>query len=135
MAAELCLSVSLSYVKGSLSCRKILRHGADGRTFPPKKALLWIFIALKNLSLLVVFEPANLGYNGMHDSLYTTENDNILLKININVIPISLSVFEILIYKISSPLSHNLVRSYSKQPALQHSNITPLKVLGDQVTR
>jgi hypothetical protein len=32
--------------KGSLTCRKILRHGASGFTFPPKEGVQQIFIAL-----------------------------------------------------------------------------------------
>jgi hypothetical protein len=47
MAAEFCPSASLSYLKVSLTCLKILRHGADGFTSPPKEVVLRIFIALK----------------------------------------------------------------------------------------
>jgi hypothetical protein len=47
MAAEFCLSVSLPYLKGFLTCLKILRHGVDAFTSPPKKVVLLIFIALK----------------------------------------------------------------------------------------
>jgi hypothetical protein len=37
MAAEFCLSVSLSYLKGSLiTCGKMFWHGTDGFTPPPK---------------------------------------------------------------------------------------------------
>jgi hypothetical protein len=35
---------------GSLTCRKILRHGVEGFTSPPKEVVR-IFIALKNPSL------------------------------------------------------------------------------------
>jgi hypothetical protein len=76
MAAEFCMPVSLSYLNGSLTCRKILRHGADGFTSPPKEAVLRIFIDFKNPSLLAGFEPANLGSNGKLDNNYTTGNDN-----------------------------------------------------------
>jgi hypothetical protein len=41
--------------------------------------VLRIFIALKNPSLLAVFEPANLRSNGKHDNQYTAEKDVILL--------------------------------------------------------
>jgi hypothetical protein len=47
MAAEFFLSVSLSYLKGSLTSRKIFRQGADGFTSPPKEIVLLIFIAFK----------------------------------------------------------------------------------------
>jgi hypothetical protein len=33
--------------KGTLTCRKILRHGADGFIFPPNEGMLLIFIVLK----------------------------------------------------------------------------------------
>jgi hypothetical protein len=46
------------------TCRKILRHVADGFTFPLKQGVLRIFIALKKPSLSAGFEPANLGSNG-----------------------------------------------------------------------
>jgi hypothetical protein len=61
-------------IKSSLACRKILRRGVDGFISPLKKVMLWIFITLKNWSLLAGFEPANLGSNGKHDNHYTTEN-------------------------------------------------------------
>jgi hypothetical protein len=38
----------LKYLKGSLTCHKILRHGTSGFTFHPKEGVLRIFIALKN---------------------------------------------------------------------------------------
>jgi hypothetical protein len=37
----------LKYLKGSLTCRKILRHGTSGFTSHPKEGLLRICIALK----------------------------------------------------------------------------------------
>jgi hypothetical protein len=64
MAAEFFPSVSLSYLNLFLTCRKILRLGADGFSSPPKEVVIRIFIALKNLSLSAVFEPANLEYDG-----------------------------------------------------------------------
>jgi hypothetical protein len=64
---EFCLSVSLSYLKGSLTCYKILRHGTDSFTSSPKEVVLWIFIALKNPSFSAGFEPANPGFNNNHN--------------------------------------------------------------------
>jgi hypothetical protein len=52
------------YLLGSLTCRKILRHGTDGFTSSPKEGVLRIFIGLKNLSSSAGFEPASLGSNG-----------------------------------------------------------------------
>jgi hypothetical protein len=40
----------LKYLKGSLTCRKILRHGTSGFISHPKEGVLRIFIALKNPS-------------------------------------------------------------------------------------
>jgi hypothetical protein len=37
--------------QGSLTCRKILQHGADSFTSPPKGVKLRIFIARKNIFL------------------------------------------------------------------------------------
>jgi hypothetical protein len=45
----------------SLTCRKILRHGTDGFTSPPKVSVLQICITLKNPSPSAGFEPANFG--------------------------------------------------------------------------
>jgi hypothetical protein len=75
MTAEFCLSVSLSQLKGSLICRKILRYGAEGFTSTPKEVVLRIFIALKTSSLWAGSEPANIGSNVNNDNHYTTEND------------------------------------------------------------
>jgi hypothetical protein len=41
--------------QGSLTCHKILRHGTDGFTSPPKEVVLQIFIVLD------LYEPVNLG--------------------------------------------------------------------------
>jgi hypothetical protein len=38
----------LKYLKGSLTCRKILRHGTSGFTSHPKEGVLRIFIAVIN---------------------------------------------------------------------------------------
>jgi hypothetical protein len=43
-----------------------LRHGTDGFTSPPKEVALRIFITLKNPSISVGIEPANLGCSGEH---------------------------------------------------------------------
>jgi hypothetical protein len=40
----------LRYLKGSLTCRKILGHGTSDFTSHPKEGVLRIFIALKNPS-------------------------------------------------------------------------------------
>jgi hypothetical protein len=37
----------VEYVKGSLTCCKILQHGASGFTSHLKEGVLWIFIAFK----------------------------------------------------------------------------------------
>jgi hypothetical protein len=60
--------VYLSYSTGIFTCRKILRHGDNGFTPRPKEVMIWIFIALKNLSSLAWFEPVNLGTNGKYDN-------------------------------------------------------------------
>jgi hypothetical protein len=51
----------LEYLKGSLTCRKILQHWASGFTSHPKQGVLLIFIALKNPSPLPGFDPRSLG--------------------------------------------------------------------------
>jgi hypothetical protein len=79
MAAEFCLSVYVSYFKGTLKYRQILRHGTDGFTSPPKEVVIRIFIALKTTSPSMGFEPMNLGANGKNNNHYITENN---LKIN-----------------------------------------------------
>jgi hypothetical protein len=61
--------------QGFLTCRKILQHGADGFTSPPKKVVLQNFIAFKNSALSEGLEPVNLGSNGKHDKNYTADND------------------------------------------------------------
>jgi hypothetical protein len=42
---------------------------------PFEEIVLQIFIAVRNTSLSVGFESANLAYSGKHDKHYTTEND------------------------------------------------------------
>jgi hypothetical protein len=51
----------LRYLKGSSTCRKILRHGTSGFTSHPKEGLLRIFIALKNPSPRPGLNPRPLG--------------------------------------------------------------------------
>jgi hypothetical protein len=75
MAADFSLSVSLSYLKASLTRHKILLYVAEGFTSPPKQVVLRIFIARKNTSVSAGFEHTNVGFSGKHASHYTTEND------------------------------------------------------------
>jgi hypothetical protein len=56
--------ISFMLRKVLLTCHKILQHGANGFTSPPKEGMLWTFIAHKNLSPSVGIEPTNLGSNG-----------------------------------------------------------------------
>jgi hypothetical protein len=64
----------LRYLKGPLTCCKILRHGASRFTSRPKEGVRQILIALKNPSHRpVLIEPAAFGFNGKHDYYYTTE--------------------------------------------------------------
>jgi hypothetical protein len=51
----------LWYVKGSSTCRKILRHGTSGFTSNLKEGVLWIFITLKNPSPHPGLNPRPLG--------------------------------------------------------------------------
>jgi hypothetical protein len=74
MAPEFCLSVSLSYLNGSLTCHKILWHGANGFTSPLKEVVLRTFTGLKNPLFLARFEPTNHGSNGKHNNHHTTKN-------------------------------------------------------------
>jgi hypothetical protein len=59
MADEFCLRSLLDLFVN-------LRLGTDGFTSPPKEVVFQIFIALKNLSLSVGIELANLGSSGEH---------------------------------------------------------------------
>jgi hypothetical protein len=65
----------INTLNGSLTCHKILSHGADGFTFPPKEGVLRIFVALKNPLPSVGFQPANIGSRGKHANHHTTEDD------------------------------------------------------------
>jgi hypothetical protein len=51
----------LKDLKGSLTCRKILRHGTSGFTSHPKEGVLRIFIVLKNPSPWPGLKPRPLG--------------------------------------------------------------------------
>jgi hypothetical protein len=73
MSLNLADVVSLSCYAVLLTCRKILRHGADGITSPTKEGVLRTFTALKNPSPSAGFESAMLGSNGKHANHYTTE--------------------------------------------------------------
>jgi hypothetical protein len=72
----------LSCLKGSLTCRKLLRHGADGFTSHPKEVVLRIFLAVKHPLLSAGLEPANLGSIIKHFNQYTTDNDGTIVKEN-----------------------------------------------------
>jgi hypothetical protein len=51
----------LKYLKGSLTCRNILRHRTSGFTSHPKEGVLRIFIALKNPTSRPGLNPRPLG--------------------------------------------------------------------------
>jgi hypothetical protein len=51
----------VKYLKGFLTCRKVLRHGTSGFTSHPKEGVLRIFIALKNPSPRPGLTPQPLG--------------------------------------------------------------------------
>jgi hypothetical protein len=61
---------------GSLTSRKIVRHGTSGFTSCPKEGVLRILIALKKAIASAGFEPATLGSSGKHTNYYTTEATN-----------------------------------------------------------
>jgi hypothetical protein len=73
---EFCLKMYLFHtLMGSLTHRKILWHGADGFTSPPKEGVLRNFIALKNPSPSAGFNPVNVWSNGKQENHYITEDD------------------------------------------------------------
>jgi hypothetical protein len=51
----------LFHTQSSLTCHKMLRHGTDGFTSPPKEGVMQIFIALKSPSPWRVLNPRSLG--------------------------------------------------------------------------
>jgi hypothetical protein len=81
----------LSYLKVSLTCRKILLHGIDGFTSLPKKVVLRIFITLKNPSSSDGFEPAILGSNGK----YVTTDHRKILRVKLQEFASNKSFLEI----------------------------------------
>jgi hypothetical protein len=75
---EFLLTKYLFYTsQDSLTCRKMLRHVADGFTFALKKGVLREFYRSLKLSSSVGFKPANLGSNDNDTNHYTTENDTL----------------------------------------------------------
>jgi hypothetical protein len=73
MAAEVCLSASLSYLKESLTCRKILQREANSFTSLQKEVVLRICIAVKSTSLSAGTETANTGSSDKQKNLHTTD--------------------------------------------------------------
>jgi hypothetical protein len=61
---EFAVTKYLCSYKEFVTCCKILRHGSDGFTFPPKEGVLRIFIALKNPFPPAGYEPSSLRSNG-----------------------------------------------------------------------
>jgi hypothetical protein len=61
----------LKYLKGSLTCHKIIRRATSDFTSHLKEGVLWIFIALKNPSLGQGLNPQPLG--PMASTLTTTQ--------------------------------------------------------------
>jgi hypothetical protein len=75
---EFLLTKYLFYTsQDSLTCRKMLRHVADGFTFALKKGVLREFYRSLKLSSSVGFKPTNLGSNDNDTNHYTTENDTL----------------------------------------------------------
>jgi hypothetical protein len=68
MAVNFATKYLLHTSQGSSTCRKLLTHGIDGFTSPPKEVVLRILVAVKTPSSSAGFEPANLGLNGKHDN-------------------------------------------------------------------
>jgi hypothetical protein len=62
-------------VQGSLTCRKIVQHGADGFPSSLKEGMLWIFIALKIHYLWPCLNLQTLVSNDKHANYYTTKDD------------------------------------------------------------
>jgi hypothetical protein len=69
----------LKYLKGSLTRRKILRHGTSGFASHPKgRCAADFYRPLKSIAS-AGFEPANLGSSGKHTNHYTTKATIILM--------------------------------------------------------
>jgi hypothetical protein len=75
--------------QNSLTCRNILRHGADGFTSPPKEGEIQIFIALTNSFPSAGFEPANLGPNSKHVNHYIAGDDVLVVTSGVTYIVVS----------------------------------------------
>jgi hypothetical protein len=73
----------LRYLKGSLTCHKILRHETSGFTSHPKESVLRTFIALKNPSPRPGLNPYPLG--PVASTLTTTPPRRLGLAINITL--------------------------------------------------
>jgi hypothetical protein len=77
---ELCITKYLFHAcKGSVTCRKVLRHGTDGYISVSNEDVLRIFISLK------IHPPqsgANLGSNGKHANHYSTEGASLYLPVS-----------------------------------------------------
>jgi hypothetical protein len=58
---------------GSLTCRKILQHGAFSFSSYLMEGVLQIIITLESLIALAKFEPMTLGSSGKHTNHYTTK--------------------------------------------------------------
>jgi hypothetical protein len=69
MSMHLAYKYLFSYRRDLLTCRKILRHGTDGYTYPLKEVVIQSFIDIKNPLSSAGSEPTNLGSNGK-DSNY-----------------------------------------------------------------
>jgi hypothetical protein len=85
-------------MKGSLTCCKILWHGADGFTSLPKEGVLRIFIALKNPLFSTVFETVNRKSNGQHANQQTTEDNSVACYFS----HITISTYTNLKYRLTS---------------------------------
>jgi hypothetical protein len=74
---EFCLIEDLFNIsKCSLTCRNILRYGANGFTSPSEGISAADFIDLKNPSPSAGFEPTNLWSNGKQANHKTTDDDS-----------------------------------------------------------
>jgi hypothetical protein len=72
----MCINLANKY---PFSCRKILRHGTEGFSSPPKEGVLLIFVAVKSPTSSAGFEPENLGSKGKHPNHKITEADKLQL--------------------------------------------------------
>jgi hypothetical protein len=70
-------TIFIHTLKWFSTSRKILRHGADGITSPPKEGVLWTFIALKNASPWTGLNPRTL--DPMTSTLTVTPRSWLLL--------------------------------------------------------